>query len=130
MLGECSLYFAPREAEGIGHSFIEALSLGLCVVAPDAPTMNEYITNGVNGILYDPFFPQPISLKDIDDIRRRALSLAWEGHERWLESLPGLVDFIKKPMAIYAPKRHPWLYAKKRGRAGLRQLYKKVRGRS
>jgi glycosyltransferase involved in cell wall biosynthesis len=126
ILEGCTLYFAPRESEGIGHSFIEALSLGLCVIAPDAPTMNEYITNGVNGILYDPSHPEPISLSDIDGIRERALSIAAKARAEWLSSIPGIIDFIRKPLPGYAPRRHPWLYARKRCRAIIRNIYKKM----
>jgi hypothetical protein len=128
ILDECSLYFAPRESEGIGLSFIEALSIGICVIAPDAPTMNEYITSGVDGLLYDPQLPLPISLADIEGIRARALSRAKIGRARWLESIPAAIDFIKRPLAGYAPKKHPWVYAKKRGRAVIRHLYKKWKG--
>lgn len=54
MVRRNTIFFAPREAEGIGLSFIEALAWGLAVVAPNAPTMNEYIEDGVTGFLYDP----------------------------------------------------------------------------
>jgi glycosyltransferase involved in cell wall biosynthesis len=124
ILDECSLYFAPRESEGIGLSFIEALSRGICVIAPDAPTMNEYITSGEDGLLYDPHNPTPVSLNEINGIRERALSRAKLGYERWIESIPRIIDFIKKPMIGYAPKNHPWLYAMRRGRAAVRHLYK------
>ncbi len=42
---------ASRKAEGIGHSFLEAMSYGRFVVASDYPTMSEYIKNGHNGFL-------------------------------------------------------------------------------
>lgn len=48
-----NVYFAPRMTEGIGMTFLEAMARGQCVVANDAPTMSEYITNRLNGILYD-----------------------------------------------------------------------------
>jgi hypothetical protein len=47
-----NLFFVPRPLEGIGMAFLEAMASGLCVVAPNLPTMNEYIANGTNGILY------------------------------------------------------------------------------
>jgi glycosyltransferase involved in cell wall biosynthesis len=47
-----ALYMAPRHLEGIGMSFLEAMAQGRCVIAPDHSTMNEYITDGVNGLLY------------------------------------------------------------------------------
>ena len=52
-LRESNVFFAPRPREGIGMSVLEAMASGLCVVARDAPTMNEYISNGSNGLLYN-----------------------------------------------------------------------------
>ena len=46
------VYFAPRKYEGIGMTFLEAMAMGMCVVAENAPTANEYILSGKNGILY------------------------------------------------------------------------------
>lgn len=51
----CDVYVAPRLYEGIGLSFLEAMGLGLCVMAPDQPTMNEYIIDGYNGVLFKSF---------------------------------------------------------------------------
>ncbi len=65
MLAAANVFFAPRRAEGIGMSFLEAMAMGLCVVAPRGPTMSEYIENGRNGsctILITPgsgFLPRP-----------------------------------------------------------------------
>lgn len=49
---QSAIYMAPRHYEGIGMSFLEAMAHGRCVIASDTPTMNEYITDGVNGLLY------------------------------------------------------------------------------
>ena len=46
LIDECDIYIAPRSCEGIGMGFLEAMARGLCVVAFDAPTMNEYISDG------------------------------------------------------------------------------------
>jgi len=53
LLSSSDLYIAPRKAEGIGMSFLEAMNHGCCVVAPNSPTHNEYITHMLNGILVD-----------------------------------------------------------------------------
>jgi hypothetical protein len=45
------VYICPRPAEGIGLSFLEALVNERCVLAIDRPTMSEYITNNINGLL-------------------------------------------------------------------------------
>lgn len=53
LIAKCDLFIAPRYSEGIGMSFLEAMHLNCCVVAHDMSTHNEYIDNGLNGILVD-----------------------------------------------------------------------------
>lgn len=53
LIANSDLFIAPRHSEGIGMSFLEAMHLNCCVVAHDMSTHNEYIKNGVNGILVD-----------------------------------------------------------------------------
>jgi len=47
-----NVYVAPRRHEGIGMAFLEAMAMGMCVVAENQPTANEYILSGKNGVLY------------------------------------------------------------------------------
>ena len=47
-----NVYVASRRHEGIGMAFLEAMAMGMCVVAENQPTANEYILSGQNGILY------------------------------------------------------------------------------
>lgn len=79
----CDIYVAPREYEGIGMSFLEAMAAGKCVIAPDNPTMNEYITHGVNGLLYNVDDPQALDLTNHAAIGRRALRTVTHGHREW-----------------------------------------------
>lgn len=65
-----ALYFAPRKYEGIGMSFLEAMASGRCVIAPDYPTMNEYIKNGETGYLYNFKRPQKIKFDDIKNSKK------------------------------------------------------------
>jgi hypothetical protein len=58
----CEIYVAPRYTEGIGMSFLEAMSMGRVVVAHDAPTHSEYISNFDNGILFDAFVSNEIRI--------------------------------------------------------------------
>ena len=54
VLGKSNVFVQPREREGIGKAFLEAMAMGQCVIAPGFPTMDEYITNAVNGLLFSP----------------------------------------------------------------------------
>ncbi len=47
-----NIMLAPRAHEGIGLTFLEALARGSAVFACDSPTMNEYIQQGENGLLF------------------------------------------------------------------------------
>ncbi len=48
-----NIFIAPRMQEGIGMSFLEALSIGHSIIAYNDSTMNEYIVNDLNGYLFD-----------------------------------------------------------------------------
>ncbi|TNB48471.1 glycosyltransferase [Martelella lutilitoris] len=83
LVDESSIYIAPREFEGIGMSFLEAMAAGRCVVAPDQPTMNEYITHGVNGLLYDIDNPVPLDLSRSEQLGRAAYQSVVNGYRAW-----------------------------------------------
>jgi glycosyltransferase involved in cell wall biosynthesis len=78
------VYFAPRLFEGIGMSFLEAMGSGVAVVAPDTPTMNEYIVHGINGFLYDPDNPKPVDFSRARECGQRAHAHVVAGRERWI----------------------------------------------
>ena len=63
ILERASVFVAPRRWEGIGLSSLEAMSRGIPVVGLASPTLNEYIENGVTGVLIKDKFS---SLPDID----------------------------------------------------------------
>jgi hypothetical protein len=102
-LGRCQVYFAPRRAEGIGMSFLEALALGMAVVAPDASTMNEYIVPGVNGYLYDPDRPVAPDWTQASRWGAAARTFMEAGRARWLASVGPLVEFLSRSPTVRAP---------------------------
>ncbi len=77
------IYVAPRDFEGIGMSFLEAMAMGKCVIAPDNPTMNEYIVHGVNGLLYDVDNPRPLDLSRAAEIGASARQSVVNGYRDW-----------------------------------------------
>jgi len=97
ILGCTNIFFAPRRAEGIGQTFLEAMARGQCVVAPDSGTMNEYILHGVNGLLYDPEQPVPLDFSRFAELGAAAQQSVAAGHERWIAAQDRLEEFILTP---------------------------------
>jgi hypothetical protein len=102
-----NIYFAPRLHEGIGMSFLEAMAMGKCVVAPDNPTMNEYINDGVTGYLYDPNNPEPIDFSNAPQVAENALVYIEEGYQSWSTKKGEILKFIQEPSENY---KAPMIY--------------------
>lgn len=88
-LGKFQVYFAPRKYEGIGMTFLEAMAMGMCVLAENAPTANEYILSGRNGILYgggtDKLYPlPPCSVRELQRMGVEARKTMHHVHQNWL----------------------------------------------
>ena len=94
-LKDFNVYFSPRLYEGIGMSFLEAMAMGKCVVAPNHPTMNEYIVHGETGLLYDPRHPEPLDFSNIENICTNAREYVKKGRRQWTKTEKELLDFIK-----------------------------------
>ncbi len=91
-----NILFASRPSEGIGMSFLEAMAMGLCVIAPDLPTHNEYIRNGVTGLLYDPDNPEPQPLSRVQEIGAQARESIRTGYATWTAMQDRLSAFIRR----------------------------------
>jgi hypothetical protein len=103
LLREFNLVIAPRRFEGIGFSFLEAMSRGQVVLAENQPTMNEYIVHGVNGLLYEPDrtarWHLPLTPARARDMGLRAHQSCRRGHAEWLRSLTRLEAFLAPGVA-------------------------------
>jgi len=93
---ECDIYIAPRQYEGIGLSFLEAMAMGKAVIAVNNPTMNEYITDGKTGYLFEMENPQPINLSNLDEVRKSTYSYMKKGWTKWRSDKAKIIEFIKK----------------------------------
>lgn len=89
-------YIAPRKYEGIGMSFLEAMAMGRCVIAPNYPTMNEYINSGVNGILYDYIVAEEIDLYDVRKLQKNAFQSVEIGYQKWINNRYHIIEWIEE----------------------------------
>lgn len=133
MMREADVFFAPRKYEGIGLSVIEAMAMGRCVVAPDCPTMNEYIRHGWNGILYDLEKLKPLDFSTIRDIAGNAVATVEEGHRRWLQDRERILGYCERPLPMQRKKPGTSLRPSERSlrrhlpRAGIARILGKFR---
>lgn len=94
ILDTTKYYIAPRKQEGIGLSFLDAMSRGCVIIAHNDCTMNEYVKNGVNGYLIDFDKPNKIKFKDYLFIKKNSLNSYKEGRKKYIEKLSKLISFI------------------------------------
>jgi glycosyltransferase involved in cell wall biosynthesis len=119
-----TVYFAPRTAEGIGQAVLEAMALGLCVVAPNAPTMNEYIVHGETGLLFDPDHPTALDFRRAGDLGRNARTAALEGRARWEASCDRIRAFLVAPAMVRPRRFHPIIVLRGRLTALARSVFR------
>jgi hypothetical protein len=124
----CQVYFAPRSREGIGMSFLEAMSIGLCVVAADNPTMSEYIHEGENGLLFDLAKPRPLDFSRVRLLGKAARESCRRGNEEWNACGPAIQEFLRRPS--FVPVRSFRKSIIKRGRidSAARKLFQTLVG--
>lgn len=91
-----SIFVAPRPSEGIGQSFLEAMSYGRCVIARKFPTMSEYLVNRKTGVFLSATDKPIESRLDWNQIGRAAHSAVTKGYEEYLGTIPALSDFISR----------------------------------
>ena len=96
IMQQSAFYIAPRLYEGIGMSFLEAMAMGRCVIAPNTPTMNEYIKDGVNGILYDLNHVCPIKVNNIQEIQKNAREYIVNGYSNWEKNKNNILKWIEE----------------------------------
>jgi len=92
-LKSIDVYFAPRVYEGIGLTFLEAMSYGKYIVAVDKPTMNEYIVHNQNGFLYQLDKIEKINFEMISQNKIEKINSSF--FNRWLDSQENIFDFIE-----------------------------------
>lgn len=98
------VYLAPRRFEGLGLTFLEAMAMGMCVVAENQPTAEEYITTGRHGILYQGDdrgirLPRRFPIEEMAAMGRQARQHLRQLHREWRESRPILADLAVRMMA-------------------------------
>jgi hypothetical protein len=89
-------------------AFLEAMAMGMLVVAENAPTANEYIVSGENGILFGGnndflWLPRPVSAEQMNRMGSSARKTMGQIHEEWTRARGG----VGKTVSDLLQKRWP-----------------------
>lgn len=95
-VAKCAFYIAPREKEGIGMSFLEAMAMGRAVIAPNQVTMNEYIKNGENGYLYELNKPRELRFGNVREVQKNCLNFMKSGYDNWLQNKNKILVWVEE----------------------------------
>lgn len=106
LLDEIDIYI-PAKNE-MNFRFLEAMSRGVCVIAPNSEYYNEYISNGTNGYVFELDNSYPLEFNDLKELKNRTIESAHDGYETWSRNYKNLVDFISMP--IEEMKSYPLNY--------------------
>jgi len=106
-LSRPGVFVAPRRKEGIGMAFLEQVAMGKCVIAHDDATMNEYLEDGVTGILMDMRHPRKVSAREISAVRANMPTFAKSLYETWQRDIPRILDYFDR-LVESKPLRTPW----------------------
>ena len=90
----CDVFISPRKQEGIGMSFLEAISMGKYIVSNNDSTMNEYITNQKIGYLIDKKNIEKISYDEIMNEAQYRKSTAKNGYLNWSKEKDSIISFF------------------------------------
>lgn len=106
---ECGVYVAPRYKEGIGMSFLEAMSMGKCVLVHNDATMNEYVQNGCNGyvvnMLDESIEPLDWTEAKVRSMQQKAFNDCQIGFQRWKDDQGQILEFISDTIDTYRKMR-------------------------
>jgi uncharacterized protein with GYD domain len=94
-LSSFGFYFAPRQFEGGGAAFITAMKHGCIAVTPDNYPYKDYISNNINGLIYDSNESSiefnNLNLKEISINSYNSIKI---GRIQWEKSIPEIRDFL------------------------------------
>jgi glycosyltransferase involved in cell wall biosynthesis len=126
-ISSCDVYISPREYEGIGLSFLEAMRMGLCVVAKNNPTMNEYIEHGINGFLFNTYKELTnLKIQNLISIKENAFKTSSDAYEEYKKRIPLLQQFIFHDFEKNTIQRYTIKFLIKDMHSLIKQYYKSI----
>lgn len=60
IMREHTVFVSPMMSDGVPNSMLEAMACGMVPVMSDLESVREYVTNGINGFIFDPKSPESL----------------------------------------------------------------------
>ena len=95
LIKDSDVYISPRKQEGIGMSFLEALSMGKYIIANNDSTMNEYITNDKIGFLINKNIKNKVDNKKIQKFKNYRIKNSKILFQKWNLNKFKIIKFFK-----------------------------------
>ncbi|MGH8934736.1 MAG: glycosyltransferase [Acidimicrobiia bacterium] len=107
VLAAADLFAFPSLYEGLGGAVIEAMALGLPIVASDLPSLREVVEEGGNALLVPPGSPVALAgaIAELLDDRARARAFGARSREIFearftlAESVPAMISLYRRVVA-------------------------------
>ena len=96
LIRDCDVFVSPRKQEGIGMSFLEALSMGKYIVANNDSTMNEYIKNRKIGFLINKNTKTKINISNIINAKAYRKINSKKMFQKWIRDKNKIIKFSEK----------------------------------
>ena len=93
IMNKTNIAVAPRLCEGIGHSFLDYMSRGICVFAFNDSTHNEYIKHEINGLLFKDY-DNLINFQNWKKLGKNARKSIKNGYVDWELNKHKLINWI------------------------------------
>ena len=100
VINNFNIYFIPRDREGIGFSFLDAMSHGMLPVGFNEATFNEYVVNGINGFIVSNKTEDRFDLPDLMPMAENAQHYILKGRTNYERRLEGLKQFLFKQTSV------------------------------
>lgn len=94
LLNDFNIMICPRMSEGIGMGMLEGMARGMCVIAARDATHTEYISDKINGFLFDRDTCSPIPLSRSEIMGKMARKGIADGYIRWIKQIEETQEFI------------------------------------